>query len=214
MEKEVSDAARELAKSFVAQMKDMSVIDRGHIHAAVAKAARAGMGRIPLSPSEAKIQEIADIMRELRWSKKVAKQLADKWKLTSHSITKYACEASRIVRREVTDSDVVVTKVCNALERVLDEAVEMMTWCSDHGKDASKYQRSVIQAAKVWAEITGNAMPQQQRVHITTDSISAEKRAVIDAWARARGSSLLPSAGQGEASAEDFDATEASIVKQ
>jgi hypothetical protein len=103
--------------------------------------------------TEARIAEIASMMRSLEWRRgESGRALALVWGLSEDRVKHLAAEASRRVRAEVLDRDSVQETVACALDKVLRENAK---------KNGTKAARTVIQAAKTWAVITGAVAPKR-----------------------------------------------------
>lgn len=90
------------------------------------------------------------LMRELRWRRGITdKDLARHWGLTVDSIRQYSADAWRRLKAEVTDPDSTAATICTALEKVVQESQDKGL----HG------HRSVIEASKAWAAISGAGAP-------------------------------------------------------
>lgn len=124
-----------------------------------------------------RVAYIADMMRDLRWKRgKTAYELAKVWGVSPSTIENYSAEANRKVCAEVTDPEYVSRTVCSALEEVIESAREEMVHgaviekVGDNGEpikytlDPNIARRSITQAAKTWAEISGAMAPTKLRV--------------------------------------------------
>lgn len=107
-------------------------------------------------------------MRSLEWRRgKTGKPLADLWGVSEAAVRRYAAEASRIVRSEVQDPEEVGRTVCAALEQVLREAV------------ADKDRRNAIQAAQVWATISGAKAAERLDINAGVAASPADARRIM-----------------------------------
>jgi predicted nucleic acid-binding Zn ribbon protein len=102
---------------------------------------------------ESRIAHIAALMRKLQWRRgETGRILALKWGLSEDRVKHLAAEASHRVRAEVLDRDTVQETVACALDKVLR---------ANLNKKGSRAARTVIQAAKTWAVITGAVAPKK-----------------------------------------------------
>src|SRR5262245_25567996 len=113
------------------------------------------------------------MMRELRWVRgKSAAELATAWGLATATVEGMAAEASRRVRAEVTDPDVVTETVACALDKVLRGALDRK----------KPDRRSAIMAADVWSRIVGARAPEKHLVaqaQITVEQFEAFRSAMV-----------------------------------
>jgi hypothetical protein len=106
------------------------------------------MGRAGVT--ELRIRAIEDLMHRLEWRRgRTGPELAKNWGVSLSTLEKLASEASRRVRATVTDPELVQLTVSIALQRVLHDAIR------------DNDRRSVVEAAKVWAQISGATSAQK-----------------------------------------------------
>lgn len=100
--------------------------------------------------TEQRLAIISTMMRALTFRRgKTAKELAQKWDLSLARVHELTAEASKRVRAEVLDPDHVGATVGNALETVIERALK------------AGDRRTVVEAARVWAQISGANAPQR-----------------------------------------------------
>lgn len=135
---------------------------------------------------ESRVRHIMGMMRRLEWIRGASgESLADEWGLSLSRVEDYSAEASRRVKAEVTDPDHVTSTVCTALDTVLREAMADSRKCvmEPGGTDAygetkyvevdpNKARKIVIDASKVWADISGATAPKEVKV---TGSVSLDE---------------------------------------
>lgn len=107
---------------------------------------------------ERKIDHICSIMRVLKWRRgKTNRELAKEWDLTHDYVTDLASEASKRVRAEIMDPDLVSADVGTALQLVLHAAIGKIV---NDAPDTSA-RRDAIEACKTWAMLAGVNAPQK-----------------------------------------------------
>jgi hypothetical protein len=82
-------------------------------------------------------------------------QLAKKWGYSVRYTRQVCAEARRVVAEEIQDRDYVTATVCEALDRVIRTNI---------GKPGVGHQKLVVQAAKVWSEVSGIKAPVELRL--------------------------------------------------
>jgi hypothetical protein len=100
---------------------------------------------------ETKVRFIMSLMRNLRWETgETLAILAEVWGQSKKMVEHYSSEASRRVRAEIQDPEFVSNTVTSSLLACL--------------RDATRAQdrRSIISAAKTWAEISANLKAQEK----------------------------------------------------
>lgn len=121
--------------------------------------------------TELKILEIMELMRSWQWVKrKTAQDLAAKWGVGVDWVEDLSAIASKRVRAEVTDPGEVSMTVGVALSKVLHDAM-------DEGD-----KKSVIDSAKVWAQIVGAMAPQRHEVTEVQATPQMAQRLVREAF--------------------------------
>ena len=125
-----------------------------------------------------RVNHIADMMRDLTFrTGRTGRALAALWGEPQWHVDVLTSEASRRVRAEFTDHDAVLSKVGVALDRVISEAMVGVG-------DAGPCHRDVIQAAKLYAEVSGASAPQKLEVSgdltgLTDEQVAARKAAIL-----------------------------------
>jgi len=137
--------------------------------------------------TELRLDHIAKMMRALQWETgESGPALAKEWNLSVDRLKHLAAEASRRVRAEITDVDYVTATVCSALQTVLRHAIAE----SDNPRmvagpdgsmvegDPNKSRKTVIEAAKTWADITGARAPNKIQLSggVALDDIDEMRR--------------------------------------
>ena len=108
--------------------------------------------------TQAKVDEICELMRNCEFrTGKTIKELAKKWDLSVSTVKEYSAEASKIVRKELTDPDRVFSIVGPALEEAILDAKK------------SRDFRQLAQLARVFADITGASAARRVDVGVHQD---------------------------------------------
>jgi hypothetical protein len=118
------------------------------------------------------------MMRDMTFrTGRTGRALAHLWGEPQWVVDSLTSEASRRVRIEFTDHDAVLSKVGVALDRVISEAMVGVG-------DAGPCHRDVIQAARLYAEVSGASAPQRLEVSgdltgLTDEQVAARKAAIL-----------------------------------
>jgi len=122
---------------------------------------------IPMSTDivrEQRIELIAQHMRDMTWQPRVQiRKLAGEWNLMLDQVRNLARQAAARVVSEIGDPARVMLTIASALERVVHEALE----------DGDR--SSVINACKVWAQLTGVNAPTRVEVSNPLEKLSDEE---------------------------------------
>ena len=145
---------------------------------------------------EDRVQACMDLMRTLAWVRgSSAPKLAAEWGMAVNSVEDISAEASRRVKAEVTEPDVVTVDVCTALSRVMRDALaesyDPAMIDGGAGKDGERkvYQESpnvarrvVIDAAAKYAAIMVSK-PTERHEHTITamspEQLEARKQEIL-----------------------------------
>lgn len=129
---------------------------------------------MPTSAQE-RVEYVVSLMRECAWSRgRTGPELAAAWGLAKTTVEGYASEASRRVRAELVDPDLVQVTVADALREVIEGARADVV----AREDVRAARTAIIQAGKTWADIVGASAPSRVRVEVTPASLTdAELRA-------------------------------------
>jgi hypothetical protein len=119
------------------------------------------------------------LMRRLKWRRGTTdKNIAAHWGITHEAVRHYSGEASRRLRAEMTDPDSTAATVCIALERVIREAAQKGMYG----------HRSLIEAAKTWAQIAGAGAPTRLEIgalaSMTEEQLNRRRTELLAALAK------------------------------
>lgn len=126
--------------------------------------------------TEVRIAHIMGLFRSMRYKRGATpKRLAREWGLGLQRVYELQSQATQRIRKEIADPDYVTTKVCVALDKVIDDSMREAKGAQIKGRDSdggevfldydpSKPRANVIQAGKVWAQLSGAMAPRKLEV--------------------------------------------------
>lgn len=135
-----------------------------------------------------RVKHIVELMADLKWTRPMGRELAQKWGLSPERVRALSAEASRIVSRDVMDADHVRATCGAALERIITDF------------DTSD-RKSLVLAISAWAKIAG--VEAASKVEITTRAIEEFERMPVPErvkYLREKAAALSALADQLEAS--------------
>lgn len=107
---------------------------------------------VPVGNRGAKVEAIAQAMRDLSWRSSQARQYAEHWSVSLSAVQEAAAEAHRLVAREVEDPARATSTVVTYLESALASAFE------------ANDLRAIGDLARTWSTIVGAVAPQRLQV--------------------------------------------------
>ena len=109
--------------------------------------------------TEEKVAYIEGLMYSGVWRRgRTHRMLANEWNLSNDRVRQLASEASRNVRKHISDPDSAAVDVMLALKEVLEDALEDAA-SESMTKESLKARDQVIAAAKAYSDIMGCSAP-------------------------------------------------------